>query len=513
MNLLEVPDMIDGRFPEILPVDYDPFDASEVESTIPDRFDRIVRRCPDGLAVNDGRTAYTYDRLNRHATALAHAILRRIGREPEAVAVLCRHGALHVASLIGVLKAGKFFCSLDSDQPKDRLARLVRHLGACVLLYDPALEELARLVIHSVPGCVGINAAEVADTPQLRTSVSQTPDHLAFVVFTSGSTGDAEGVPMTHRNLLHATMNYTNTMHLRSADRVLQICHLSSAASIAEIFPVLLTGGTLYPFSIKDHGVRRLAEWLVRHRISVCTFVPVMFRLLLANVPEDMVFEHVRLVRLSGDRVLKSDCVLYSRHFPRGCLLRVALGASEVFLFTQYYVHHDSMPCGDVVPAGYPLPGMTVSVVDERLNALPTGHVGEIAVTSRYLSPGYWLNDRLTAERFLDAHRDDGAMTYLTRDVGYLEPDGCLVHTGRKDARTKVYGRMVDLSEIERQLMALEGVRDAVVVRVEDDTPAPFLLGYFVREAGCDVQPQALRARLASRVPLEIDWLSEITHI
>jgi acyl-coenzyme A synthetase/AMP-(fatty) acid ligase len=157
-----------------------------------------------------------------------------------------------------------------------------------------------------------------------------------------------------------------------------------------------------------------------------------------------------------------------------------------------------------VVPAGYALEDMNVFVVDADMNKLEPGEVGEIAVESRYLSVGYWKNDDLTAQRFLDSPSRPGCKIYLTRDVGYLQEDGCLIHLGRNDSRVKLYGKMVMLTDLEESLLQIPGVENAIVVPILSDGADTQLVAYVSAKPDTAPPEEVLRQHLLTRFPIEV---------
>jgi acyl-coenzyme A synthetase/AMP-(fatty) acid ligase len=367
------------------------------------------------------------------------------------------------------------------------------------------MEPLAREASRELPEICIINSETAtlsSDTSPVEAHVG--PDHRACVIYTSGSTGPPVGVVTSHRSMLHFTMNQTNSMRVGPQDRGSQVCPLSSAASTGETFPVLLNGAALLPIHVKTRGVRHLSRWLRERKVTMFVAVPTLFRLVLANLADGESFSDVRLVRLSGDRILRSDVDLFQRHFSDRCLLRAALGAAEAALYSHLYLHRWSALEREVVPAGYALEDMNVFVVDDDMNRLPPGEIGEIAVESRYLSVGYWNNVPLTAERFRESQMQPGAKVYLTRDVGFMREDGCLVHLGRKDSRVKLYGKMVMLTDLEEALLQLPEIENAVVVPILNDGADTTLVGYYVVRGGAAPSHGTLRRHLLSRFPLEV---------
>jgi amino acid adenylation domain-containing protein len=496
---------MDASIDRILPADFRRFERSEVESSLPARLDRIVAKYPAQVAIEDGDVEVTYAELDRESNRVAHRLLEELGGDPEPIALLYEQGASFHKAQFGVLKSGKFYACLDPELRAEKRFGLLADLGARAILCSAKMEPVARESSQGFPGMRVINIEEASlSSAVTRPDVEVGPDHRACVIYTSGSTGPPVGVATSHRSMLHFTMNQTNSMHIRVGDRCSQVCPLSSAAMGGETFAALLNGATLLPIHVKTRGPRHLARWLREHRVTVFVAVPTLFRLVAANIDHNGQFPDMRLVRLSGDRILKKDFDLFQRHFSDRCLLRASLGAAEAQLYSHFYLHRSSSLDREVVPAGYALEDMTVLVVDDDLNRLKPGEVGEIAVESRYLSIGYWNNDALTAQRFLDSPAQQGAKIYLTRDIGYLQDDGCLIHLGRKDSRVKLYGKMVMLTDLEEALLQLPDIENAVVVPILSEGADTTLVAYFVTRGGASPSHDSMRQHLLSRFPIEV---------
>ncbi|HUO66626.1 MAG TPA: AMP-binding protein [Gammaproteobacteria bacterium] len=481
------------------------FDKRETEGTLVERFDKIVARHADRLAIDDGRRALTYAQLGDETDRLAGALVDRLGPAAEPVALLYRHGsAFHVAQL-GVFKAGKFYASLDAELAPHRLSMLLENLGTRLLLCDSACEPLARELASASPGLAVLNTNAELRAAAGRPTTSLTPDSIAYIIYTSGSTGAPEGVVVSHRHVLHHARMQTDSLHVGPDDRCAQICPLSSAAATGEIFPPLLNGGAVFPFAVKSAGVNNiagLARWLKQKEITLCTSVPVLFRLLTKALGKSGSLPHLRLMRLSGDRILPTDIELFKKHFAPGSLLRAAYGSSECYLATQFFIDHAYDGVRAAVPAGYAVRDAEVFIVDDQLNRLGPGEQGEIAVRSRYHADGYWRNPKRTSERFMVDREDPSKKLYLSRDLGYLEHDGCLIHLGRTDFRVKVYGKWVAVTELEEALLALPDVREAVVV-ASAGPHGNELAAYYTTGDGADVPSAAIDAAMR-RFPTEV---------
>ena len=481
------------------------FDERETEGTITERFDKIVALHANRLAIDDGRRALTYGELDEATDRLARMLVDRLGPAAEPVALLYRHGsAFHVAQF-GVFKAGKFYASLDAELAPHRLSLLLENLGARLLLCDSASEPLARGLSGGSLGMAVLNTDTEPLAAAGRPATSLTPDSIAYIIYTSGSTGTPEGVVVSHRHVLHHARMQTLSLHVGPDDRCAQICPLSSAASTGEIFPPLLNGGAVFPFAVKSEGVNNvtgLARWLKQKKTTLYVSVPVLFRLLTKALGKNGSLPDLRLIRLSGDRILPSDIELFKKHFAPNCLLRAAYGSSECNLATQYFIDHAYDGARNTVPAGYPLPDAEVFIVDDHLDRLRYGEQGEIAVRSRYHADGYWRNPKRTSERFILDREDPSKKLYLSRDLGLIEPDGCLIHLGRTDFRVKVYGKWVAVTELEEALLALPDVREAVVV-ARAGPHGNELVAYYTTGGGTDL-PSAIVVAAMSRFPTEV---------
>ena len=480
------------------------FGRDDIEGTIVDRFDKIVALHGNRLAIDDGRRALTYAELDEATDRLARALVDSLGVAAEPVALLYRHGsAFHVAQL-GAFKAGKFYASLDAELAPSRLALLLENLGARLLLCDSACEPLARALAAASPGMAVLNTETQPPAAASRPPTGVSADSIAYVVYTSGSTGAPEGVVVSHRHVLHHARSQTMSLHVRPDDRSAQICPLSSAASTGEIFPLLLNGGAVFPFALKKDGVNNvagLARWLKEKKITLYTSVPVLFRLLTKSLGKNGILPNLRVIRLSGDRILSSDLELFKKHFAPTCLLRAAYGSSECNFATHYFIDRAYDGARNAVPAGYAVPDAEVLIVDDDLNQLGPGEQGEIVVRSRYHADGYWRNAKRTSERFIVDRDDPGKKLYLSRDLGFLEQDGCLVHLGRTDFRVKIYGKWVSVAELEEALLALPEVREAVVV-AREGMHGNELVAYYTT-AGSDLRAEDVAAAM-SRFPTEI---------
>jgi amino acid adenylation domain-containing protein len=453
------------------------FPKEEVEQSIPERFEKIVRMYPDRIAVKTENHVLTYAELNATANRVARAILAQLGSVLEPVGLLFEKDAPLMAAMLGVLKAGKFFVLLDLSFPRARIAAILEDSQAGLVVTDRQNVSLAREATTDRSGAMEFESIDsVISAEDLRLSIS--PNALAYISFTSGSTGQPKGVVQNHRNLLHRVMLYIDKYQVCATDR-LSLLPSGTSNAVTHSFTALLTGAALFPFDVQKEGVVQLPTWLIHKKISFCWISAPLFRTLAATLTGREGFPDLRLIQLTSDTVCKGDVNLYKKYFPSTCLLCVGLSSSETGLLRIFFVDHKIGTSGNEVPVGYPVEDKEISLLDSEGKEIGFNEAGEIVVRSRYLSPGYWRRPDLTEAKFKPDPQGGEERLYFTGDMGQILPDGCLIHKGRKDFRVKIRGYGVETAEVEKVLRNHSAIKEAVVVAREDELGEARLVAYF----------------------------------
>jgi len=235
------------------------FPIEDVEVSIPARFEKIVRMYPDRLAVKDIERSLTYDELNKAANQIAHSILEKRGQVSEPVILFFEHAIDVIATILGVLKAGKFYVVIDPSSPLERIRSIVEDCGADIIVTNSRNADLANKLEHAT--CALVNIDRISDFyPSDDIGHTVLPDDLATICYTSGSTGKPKGVVQAHRNVLHSVKILSERYGVTVNDRLTLLHSLSFASGHAHFRISLLNGASLFPFNIKSEGVRHLAS-------------------------------------------------------------------------------------------------------------------------------------------------------------------------------------------------------------------------------------------------------------
>ena len=465
-------------------------------------FEKQVRRAGERIAVKYGDNVISYRELNQRANKLAGILVAR-GVKSEAIVGICLNRSIETyVGILAVLKAGGAYLPLDPVYPGERLQFMARDSELTLLLTQRSLVEKFAGTTAPVLLLDALQdelAAMSGENPGLNAD----PDNLAYLMYTSGSTGQPKGVAATHR----ATMNRCSWMwrvYPFGPDEVCcQKTSLSFVDSVWEIFGPLLQGtaSVIIPDEIlKDPFL--FVETLGAHRVTRLVLVPSLLRVLLETVPElEQKLPQLKLWVTSGE-ALPADLVeKFTRQLPHSVLLNL-YGSSEVAAdVTCYQVAGPES--SKSVPIGRPIANTEIYILDSQMQPTPIGVVGDLYVGGTNLARGYHKRPDLTAERFVvhPFSKAGGGRLYRTGDLACYRADGNIEYRGRVDNQVKVRGFRIELGEIEGTLRRHAAVADAVVVLREDQAGDPRLVAYLVRSSGAAVQTTELRSFLQQTLP------------
>ena len=473
----------------------------DVETSIPARFERIVKLYPDRLAVKMGKQALTYSELNQLANRLARAILEKHGPVSEPVALFFEHEIDVVTAILGVLKTGKFYVALDSLFPAEHNRFLLANSEARLILMNNRSAELCSQI--SQRGHARLNLDAIDETkPANDISITIAPEQYAHLLYTSGSTGEPKGVAHSHGSYLYRALANAVEMQVTYNDKLSFVHGISSGTSRLHLFLSLLHGSLLNLFDLKQEGVHRLVNWLREESITLCSLPPVVLRYLSDSGLDRAPLPYLRFISLSGGPVTRDDFESYKRNFAKSTLLRIYMGTTETVEVCSCILTPNFQYPEIGSPVGFPAAGKDILLIDEKGEEVGEGEIGEIAVKSRYLPRGYWRLPELTHAKFLFNSKSGGENVYLTGDLGKRLPDGFLIHLGRKDLMVNIRGYSLYLEEVEKAIMKYPEVKDAGVRAWERDNGDKYLAAYIVLRGDTQATTDHIMKFLEKTIPL-----------
>jgi amino acid adenylation domain-containing protein len=478
---------------------FEPISPSALNRTISDRFDDIAQRFASRLAIQDLRRSLSYAALARQVEDIAVATDAAITTRPGPVAILLSDEASYPAAILGVLRAGCGCVPLDHHHPDERNRLIVNNAAAAAVISAGELVDVAARLCPGIP-VLNLDSLQPAAHPQpLRRPRSQ---DLAYILYTSGSSGTPKGVYQNHQGLLHDTWECTHSQRLSREDRVPLFISPTILGGFRVIMSTLLNGASLHILPPRELQASGIIRELAARRITIFRSGPALFRLVVEALSDSERLDTVRLVVLAGDRIDWRDFDLFRRACGKRARMAVHIGATECSTYLYWDVDEGVRSTSFRLPVGRPVPGRHVLLLDDDGRRVAPGEVGEFVVASHDLALGYWRNADETARAFSVDPVEQGRRFYRTGDLG-CQRDGLYEFAGRKDAQVKLRGYRIEPGEIESALASCSGVHDgAVLVRRNTAGEPQALVAYLELNPGVTgLLPMHVRQMLRERLP------------
>ncbi|MEV0356882.1 amino acid adenylation domain-containing protein [Nocardia sp. NPDC050697] len=462
-------------------------------STLVALFEHRVRRAPGAPALlapsRTGDRTIGYAELDRRANRLARELIARgIGAE-ELVALRLATSVEYVVAVLAVLKAGAAYLPIDPSYPQARIDYVLAD-AAPRLVLDPESLAAAERAAAARP------AEPLTDADRAR---PLRPANLAYVIYTSGSTGQPKGVPVAHAAIAEHLDGFCAEWGMTADDRLLQSSSIGFDASLLDIFVTFTVGACLVvpePDALRD--LSYTAELIARCRITVLHMVPSTLSTLLL-LPEVSDWRALRRVPVGGEALLGEVADRFAAVFDAE--LRNHYGPTEAVVCATHQVVAGPQGAG-IVPIGVPNRNVHVHLLDDRLQPVPAGVVGEIYLGGAQLARGYLNRAGLAAERFVADPFLAGGRLYRTGDLARRNLAGEIEFVGRADDQVKVRGHRIELGEVQAAIAAHPAVGHCAVVAVRDPARGTTLAAYLVPAgAGLVLDPEQVRARAAMSLP------------
>jgi mycobactin peptide synthetase MbtE len=464
-------------------------------STLPDLVTRRAALTPDAVAVVYEGRQYSYREINDEANRLAHWLIDHgIGTE-DRVAVLIDKSPELVITALGILKAGAVYLPVDPTYPDDRLAFILSDADAKLVLREPV--------------------TDLADCPATDPAPDElvrplSPDNTAYLIYTSGSTGLPKGVPVPHAPIAEYFVWFGDEYRVDETDRLLQVASPSFDVSIGEIFGTLICGARLViprPDGLRDIGY--LTELLRREGITSMHFVPSLLGLFL-SLPGVNQWRTLRRVPIGGEPLPGEIADKFHATFD--ALLYNFYGPTETIVNATSYPVEGAQGTR-VVPIGRPKINTQLHLLDDALQPVPVGVIGEIYIGGTHVARGYHRRPGLTAERFVADPFTPGGRLYRSGDLARRNADGDIEFVGRADEQVKIRGFRIELGEVGAAISVDPSVGQAVVVASDLPQLGKSLVGYItpVDGAGHDtVDLERIRSRVAAALP---DYMTPAAYV
>ncbi|MEC2039331.1 amino acid adenylation domain-containing protein [Bacillus altitudinis] len=461
-------------------------------------FEHNVRKQPNAVALSAGDHTMTYAELNEQANRLARHLQKNGVEHQTVTAILAERTPELIVSLLAVLKAGATYVPIDPDYPESRIQYMLKDSGATHLLTHSSFISQTRSLAFD-------GTYLFADDQEILLMSSENLpleaglDDTAYIMYTSGTTGQPKGIMTTHSNIARVVKN-TNYLTILETDTLLSLSNSVFDGFTFDVYGALLNGAKLVlpqKETILDMG--KLTELIKGEHISVM-FVPTALFHLLVDEGTDWM-RGVRKVLFGGERASVQHVRKAFDVMGKGRLLNV-YGPTESTVFATYYPIDEAIPLeSHSIPIGKPLNQTGAYILSEHRQLQPIGMVGELCLSGKGLAKGYLNRPDLTKQMFIPHPFASGERLYRTGDLAYFREDGLIEYAGRVDDQVKIRGHRIELTEIEANLLMHPGVKQAVILADHDETNHTRLLAYITCDDAWKGKLDDIKSRLKERLP------------
>ncbi|HEX6288833.1 MAG TPA: amino acid adenylation domain-containing protein [Herpetosiphonaceae bacterium] len=461
---------------------------------------------PHAPAIISARRTLSYDELYRASNRLGRR-LRALGARPDTLVAVCMEkGWEQIVAVMGILQAGAAYLPIDPAYPQERIWYLLDHGQVDLVLTQSWIDVGLAWPARVQRICVDADDRAALDDRPLEPI--QRPDHLAYVLYTSGSTGQPKGVMIEQRNVINRVLDVNRRFGVGPDDRAIALTALQHDLSVYDIFGMLCAGGAIVmPAADQILDPVAWSRLIRREQITLWNSVPAFLEMFVDDLERDpdgaeRLPASLRLIMLSGDWIPVS-LPDRARALARQARVISLGGPTETTVWDICYPIDSVAPEWKTIPYGRPMTNAAYHVLDAHVQPCPTWVPGQLYIGGAGLARGYWRDAERTAASFID-HPESGERLYASGDRGRYLPDGTIEFMGRIDFQVKIRGYRIELGEIEAAIEQHPQVQAAAVVAVGETTTSRHLVAYVVPSAaqvGGDGLASELRAYLKARLP------------
>lgn len=477
------------------------------ESNLVDLFQAKVAQSPNQLALKFHNTELSYRELNENANRLAAYLQAKGASKDKRIALFMDRSAEFLTSVIAVTKTGAAYIPLDPGYPEERLRYMLADCEpSLIITVSENKEVLKNVLTRRVESDEILFLDELVDTLETHNSTNivlrEAPlaTDLAYLMYTSGSTGQPKGVCLNHRSIVRLVID-TWYLSIGPKDKIGHICNVCFDASVYEIWGALLNGASLIGFD-KDTILSedKFSEQLLAESVTNMLMPTSLFHLYSRHHPE--IFKKMRCLLAGGEPLLPEAARRVLAENPQITLLNV-YGPTENGVLTTVFDTWNLVEGAINTPIGRPISNTTVYIVDKFDNEVPVGVIGELVTGGDGVGLGYWNKQDLTDKTYVvdPFSQEEGARMYRTGDLARRLPDGSFEVLGRRDDQLKIRGFRVEPSEIIERLVMIDGVNDAVVVINETESARKHLIAYYIAEPQSEINIGDLKTYLSENLP------------
>lgn len=441
----------------------------------------------------------TYQQLEQASAIQAQKLVNAGVKPGDYVIIAVERSIAEMVAVLGVLRAGAVYIAVDADWPDLRLQQVV-HVSnpKGIIASEKFKKRLADILDTDKYPMIPVWERSWKNWPTQKVKeMVGDPDRLAYIAFTSGSTGIPKGVAVRHRGVIRL-VDGVDYIHLSPGERMLRFAPLAFDASTLEIWGPLINGGTCVIHPPALPSPKELGQFILETRVTHLWLTSGLFRLIAEFAPES--FHGVKQLLTGGD-VVPAEHVRMVMKFQPDLLVTNGYGPTENTTFTTTYTMANVDQVEETIPIGFPISNTRLYVLDDRFRLIPTGGIGELYIAGDGLATGYLHNPVETARSFGEFSPDLDEHLYRSGDLVRIDGQGRIQFLGRRDHQVKIRGKRIELDEVRKACMAFPYVADAIVVSMGNTSTDRRLLAGIVPKGDHEDLIHQIRNHLKRQIP------------
>ena len=461
------------------------------DKTIHQLFEEQVERTPDSIALVFEDITMTYRELNHKANQLAYALSKRGLQSQEIVGIMINRSIEMIIGILATLKLGCAYLPIDPNFPNQRIKFILNDSNSKFLLSQKDLIEKKGYVNDYID--LFDKSIYRGNTTNL--SILCKESDLAYIIYTSGSSGNPKGVKLTHKGLSNFVFSMKRLLEFDSEKTIVSITTISFDIFIFETL-LPLTQGLKIIIANKDESKtpHLLSNLLIKHNVNIIQTTPSVMGFILDNLNDHSCFKSITDIVIGGEKF--PNLLLNKLRAMTSAKIYNGYGPSETTIYSTF----KDLTNASKINIGVPIPNTFIYILDDNRNLVPIGVYGELYIGGDGVGKGYLNNNKLTSEKFIINPFNTEEIIYKTGDIARWFPAGEIEYLGRKDFQIKIRGLRIELEEIENELLKIDGINNATVsVRQNNNTIDNYLCAYYTSEKELSIQE--IKNQLLDRLP------------
>lgn len=470
------------------------------EFTLVQLFEKTVKEAPDAIALKEGYKTLSYRELNSKVNKMSRYMIASGVKPGDQIAILLNRSIEMVIAILSVLKAGGSYLPLSTQSPDERNRSILKDSHTRFVVMKSQKEQII------LPNIIILTTEETSwaqeDNSNLNIHISSSS--LAYIIFTSGSTGNPKGSAIRHFSVVNRLLWMINEYSLNEKDVFLQKTICTFDVSVWEIFIGLIIGAKTYLLREgEEKNIAIISKTIIEEKITVCHFVPSMFKIFLEYVKHKNIINNMQYLRhiFSSGEILDYNSVqkfndLFAKQYKTQ--LHNLYGPTETTIDVSYFNCTNYRNPLKIVPIGKPIWNTKIYILNEDLSMCNDNEPGEIYVSGDGVALGYLNRDDITEKNFIQDIYWQEHIMYKTGDIGVWS-NGNILYLGRKDNQIKINGYRIELEEIEYFINHVEGIRNSLVTLVKINN-CNLLEAYYTSEF--PINAKTVKSYLKSKLPL-----------